>query len=87
MIFLGFGQSTRMAIGQVLIQEYSEDEYRGRVASIWFMQFGMVQFGTFFVGLLASAIGPQLAIGGMAVVLVIAMALSSVVVTSVRNLD
>ena len=87
MIFLGFGQSTRMAIGQVLIQEYSEDEYRGRVASIWFMQFGMVQFGTFFVGLLASAIGPQLAIGGMAVVLVIAMALSSVFVTSVRNLD
>ena len=87
MIVLGFAQASRMAIGQVLIQEYSEDEYRGRVASIWFMEFGIVQFGTFLVGLLAEAVGPQLAIGGMAVMLLTSMGLASLFMPSVRDLD
>ena len=71
----------------MLIQEYSEDEYRGRVASIWFMEFGIVQFGTFLVGLLAEAVGPQLAIGGMAVMLLTSMGLASLFMPSVRDLD
>ena len=87
MVFLGFAQSSRMAIGQVLIQEYSEDEYRGRVASIWFMEFGIVQFGTFLVGLLAQAFGPQLAIGGMALGLMAAMGLAFLFMPSIRNLE
>src|SRR5262249_25891209 len=46
-VVLGFGQAGRMAIGQTLIQPYASDEYRGRVVSVWFMEFGLVQFGTF----------------------------------------
>jgi MFS family permease len=87
MVVIGAGQSGRMAIGQVLIQSYSEEEYRGRVQSVWFMQFSMVQFGTFIVGILAEAFGPQLAIGGMAAFLVVAMVLVATFVPTMRRLE
>lgn len=87
MVVLGFAQASRMAIGQVLIQEYSEEEYRGRVASVWFMEFGLVQFGTFVVGILAAAFGPQLAIGGLAALLVLAMALMAIFSPTIRDLE
>ena len=87
MIVIGAAQAGRMAIGQVLIQSYSEEEYRGRVQSVWFMQFSMVQFGTFVVGILAEAFGPQLAIGGMAAFLVVAMLLVGVFVPTMRRLE
>ncbi|MGE3856571.1 MAG: MFS transporter [Dehalococcoidia bacterium] len=87
MIVLGFAQACRQAVGQVLIQEYSEDEYRGRVASVWFMEFGLVQFGTFAVGVLASIAGPQLAIGGLAAVLLLTMATVAVTSPTMRNLQ
>lgn len=86
MLIIGAGQSTRMALGQVLIQTYSEEQYRGRVMSVWFMEFGLVQFGTFFVGILAELVGPQWAIGGMAAILVAVMALIAVRVPRMREL-
>src|SRR6185295_16720006 len=73
MLLIGAGQSGRMATGQVLIQSYAADEYRGRVSAVWFMQFSLVQLGTFVVGTLAEFVGIQFAIGGMAVLLVVAM--------------
>ena len=47
MMVVGVAQAGRQAIGQVLIQTYAEDEFRGRVTAVWFMQFSLVQFGTF----------------------------------------
>lgn len=87
MVVIGAAQAGRMAIGQVLIQSYSDEEYRGRVQSVWFMQFSMVQFGTFVVGILAEAFGPQLAIGGMAAFLVVAMLLVGAFVPTMRRLE
>jgi len=87
MVLIGAAQAGRMAIGQVLIQSYSAEEYRGRVQSVWFMQFSLVQFGTFFVSLLAVVFGPQIAIGGLAALLVVAMAMIAVFLPSMRNLD
>lgn len=71
LIVVGLGQSGRMSLGNVLIQSYSADEYRGRVMSIYMMEFGVTMIGTFFVGMLAAWIGVQWAIGGTAVWLVI----------------
>jgi hypothetical protein len=76
-----------MSIGQVLIQSYSEPEYRGRVMSVWMMQFYLVQFGTFFVGIFAELIGPQLAIGGLAAGMVLSMGLIYAFVPTIRDLD
>ena len=87
MVVLGFGQAGRQAMGQVLIQEYAEDEYRGRVVAVLFMEFGLVQFGTFFVGLLAQVVGPRIALGGLAALLVVSMALVAAFVPRMRNLD
>ncbi len=87
MVLIGAAQAGRMAIGQVLIQTYSAEEYRGRVQSVWFMQFSLVQFGTFLVSILAEAVGPQLAIGGLAALLVVAMGLIAIFLPSMRRLE
>jgi MFS family permease len=87
MVLIGAGQSGRMAIGQVLIQSYASDEYRGRVSAVWFMQFSLVQFGTFIVGTLAEFVGIQLAIGGLAVLLVVAMGAVTVFMPRMRQLE
>lgn len=86
MIFIGVGQASRMAIGQTLIQTYADPEYRGRVMSVWFMQFALVQFGTFIVGMLAEVVGPQIAIGGLAACMVVAMACLALFVRPIRTL-
>ncbi len=71
LIVVGLGQSGRMSLSNVLVQSYSEDDYRGRVMSIYMMEFGLTMIGTFAVGLLAALIGPQWAIGGTAAWLVV----------------
>ena len=76
-----------MAIGQVLIQTYAEEQYRGRVMSVWFMQFALVQVGTFLIGILAEHTGPQIALGGAAALLVLAMTLVGLLVPSMRRLQ
>lgn len=87
MLIIGAGQTGRMALGQVLIQSYSEEQYRGRVMSVWFMEFGLVQFGTFIVGFLAEWFGPQWAIGGLAGLLVVAIAYLAVFGKRMKALD
>ncbi|MSP21769.1 MAG: MFS transporter [Dehalococcoidia bacterium] len=87
MVFIGIGQSTRMALSNVLVQSYADDHYRGRVMSIYMMEMSLVQIGTFFVGLLAAAIGIQWALGLMSAFLV-ALALGTYAFSSrMRNLD
>ena len=71
LVVVGLGQSGRMSLSNVLVQSYSEDEYRGRVMSIYMMEFGLTMIGTFLVGLLAATIGPQWAIGLTAAWLVV----------------
>ena len=87
MLVIGAGQAGRMSMGQILIQSYSAPEFRGRAMSVWMMQFYLVQFGTFFVGLLAEFVGPQLAIGGLAFGMVISMVLLWFYLPTIRNLD
>ena len=71
LVVVGLGQSGRMSLSNVLVQAYSEDEYRGRVMSIYMMEFGLTLIGTFLVSLLAAVIGPQWAIGITAAWLVV----------------
>lgn len=86
-VFIGLGQTARMALSNTLLQYYSTDEYRGRVMSIYMMEFGLSSFGTFGAGLLAESIGVQWAVGGFAMVLVLLMILALVFVPRLRRLD
>ena len=75
MVFIGLGQTFRMSLGQVLVQTYVKDEYRGRAMSVFMMQMNIVALGAFGVGLLAARIGPQAALGGLSAVLLVITAL------------
>ena len=86
-VFVGLGQTGRMTLGNTLLQYYVADEYRGRVMSIYMMEFGLMSFGTFTAGLLTEAVGVQWALGGFAMVLVFLSILVMVFVPQLRKLD
>ncbi len=86
-IFIGLGQTGRMSLSNSLLQYYTPDEYRGRVLSIYLMEFGLASFGTFVAGLLSEALGVQWAIGGFAAVLVFLSILALTFVSRLRKLD
>ncbi|MFN8638270.1 MAG: MFS transporter [Dehalococcoidia bacterium] len=86
MVFIGIGQSTRMALSNVLVQSYTDDQYRGRVMSIYMMEMSLVQISTYFVGLAADVVGIQWALGATSALLVV-LALGTYVTSSkFRNL-
>ena len=85
--FVGLGQTARMALSNTLVQYYVASEYRGRVMSIYMMQFGRMGIGAFIAGLLAEDIGVQWAVGGFAMVLAFVSLLALVFVPQIRKLD
>lgn len=87
MVFIGVGQSVRMALSNVLVQAYTEPAYRGRVMSIYMMEMNLVQIGTFGVGLLAQAIGVQMALGLTSLTLVALSVGALLFVPKMRHLD
>jgi MFS family permease len=84
-IVVGFGTTARWSLSSVLIQAYTNDEYRGRVSSVYNLSWGVTSFSAFFIGLMADEIGPQWAIGGTGVLLV-AIAAPLMVRSTIRDL-
>ena len=70
-VVIGIGHAGRMSLSTVLLQTYVDREYRGRVLSIYMMEFGLVALGVFAVGTIAEVVGLQLAIGGAAAILLV----------------
>ena len=87
MLFIGAGNAMRMMLSNTLLQSYSADNYRGRVMSVYSMEHGLVGFAGFLAALLAGVIGVQWAVGGMAILLLIATILILMFVRRVRTLD
>jgi MFS family permease len=86
-IFIGFGSSGQMALGNSLIQYYSDITYRGRVMSFTTLGFGFSTLGAFFAGILAEGIGVQWAVGSLSILLVIVVMFFLVKFPSLRRLD
>ena len=86
-LIVGLGQTARMTLGNTLLQYYVEDEYRGRVMSLYMMEFGLTSFAVFFTGIMADQIGIQWSVGGLAILLVILCVLVLAFVPRIRNLD
>ncbi|RLC65714.1 MAG: hypothetical protein DRH97_07670 [Chloroflexi bacterium] len=84
---VGLGDTARMTLGTTLLQYYTEEEYRGRVMSIFVMQFGLMGFGAFGAGLMTEVVGVQWAVGGLAAVLVPVTILVIAFVPHLRRLD
>jgi MFS family permease len=86
-VFVGLGQTGRMTLGNTLLQYYVEDEYRGRVMSIYMMEFGLVSFGAFAAGVLSESLGVQWVVGGFAIALAFLTVLTVLFVPRIRKLD
>ena len=87
MLFIGVGQAVRMALSNVLVQAYTEDQYRGRVMSIYMMEMSLVQVGVFGVGVAAEVIGIQWALGLCSAMLVVLSIATIALVPRMRDLD
>jgi MFS family permease len=87
MVIIGVGQAGRMSLGNVLLQSYTDREYRGRVMSVYLLEFSLTSFATFFVGVLANFLGVQMAIGATAVGLVGFIVLTLLFLPRMRRLD
>ena len=69
MALLGLGDSGRRSLNQALIMEEVEERYRGRVMSVYMMNFGLMPLGMLPTGLVADWLGGQVAIGILAFLL------------------
>ena len=87
MVVIGVGQTMRMTLASTLLMYYVEDEYRGRVMSIYMMEFGLTSLSVFFAAIMADVIGIQWSIGGMAMVLIVCTILFLIFVPRIRRLD
>ena len=84
---VGLGQAGRMSLSNILIQSHVEDAYRGRVMALYMMEFSLMSVSVFLVGILASEIGPQLAVGLSAVGLLLLVSFLLLFSPRYRGLD
>ena len=71
MILVGLGDAGRRTINMGLIMEVVEDQYRGRVMSVFMMNFGLMPLGVLPAGMIADLLGGQMAIGLLGVLLIL----------------
>ena len=76
MIILGLGDACRRGLNQALIMEESEDAFRGRVMSVFMMNFGLMPLAVLPAGIAADHFGAQSAVGAMSILL---LAISAIV--------
>ncbi len=83
MLPLGLGDAGRRTLNQSLIMEEVEDRYRGRVMSVFMLNFGLMPLGTLPASSLAEIIGAEAVIGILAIAL---LAFSAIVLLTQRRL-
>ncbi len=83
---VGFGQSARMSLSNVLIQSHVDDDFRGRVMSIYMLEMAFLGVSIYPISVLADIFGVQWAVGASACGL-IALVLVLFCVPSYRDLD
>ena len=86
MMVIGLGQAGRMSLSNILLMSYTAPQLQGRVMSVYMMEFSLVSFGTFLVGVLAEMVGVQWAIGTTAVSLIVIATVGLLFVPRVRRL-
>jgi MFS family permease len=71
MVLLGLGDSVRQTLNQIIIMEKVEDEYRGRVMSIFMLIFALMPLGVLPASLIAQLVNGQFAVGLMGFLLIV----------------
>ena len=87
MIIMGLGEATRWTISMTLIMENVDDRYRGRVSSVFMMNFGLMPLAVLPAGYAIEYFGGQATIGFLAGLLAVIATIVLVTQKQVRNLD
>ena len=87
MALLGLGETGRRTLNQALILEEVEDRYSGRVMSVFMMTYGLTPLGVLPTGAVAEALGGQVTVGILAVLLLAATATLTVTQKGLRNIS
>ncbi len=84
---VGIGSTLTMTITNTMVQYLVDDNHRGRVMSLFIMQFGLSSIGNFLSGFIAQEYGVQWAVGSYAVALVLLSGLALAFLPQLRKLD
>ena len=71
MIPLGLGESGRWSLNQALVMEGTEDRFRGRVASIFSLTWGLIPLGALPYGVMIDLVGGRMAVGVLSGMLIL----------------
>ena len=84
-VIIGLGDAGRRALNQALIMEQVENEYRGRVMSVFMMNFGLIPLSVIPAGAVAEWQGVQISIGILAVILLVVSSIALVTQKQLRQ--
>ncbi len=87
MLAIGIGQAGRMSLGNVLLQSYTEPSYRGRVTSIYMLEFSITSLMVFTLGVVGNIVGIQLALGASFTIMVLIVLATMIFSPRARNLQ
>ena len=87
MVLLGLGDSGRRTVLMALIMEEVEDRYRGRVMSVFMMNFGLMPLGALPAAAMAQIVGGREAVGLLAVLLIAATLVVLITQRRLRQMD
>ena len=87
MVLLGLGDAGQRTLNQVLIMEEVEQQYRGRVMSVFMINFGLIPLGVLPAGAAVKALGGQGVAGILAVLLLAATTVLLVTQRRLRQLN
>ena len=87
MLLMGLGDAGRRTINMGLIMEVSDNRYRGRVMSVFMMNFGLMPLSVLPAGLAADIIGERAVMGILGIGLIAVAACILVTQKRLRELD
>ena len=85
-IGIGFGEAIRWALGQALVVEYSDSNYRARMTSLTMMTYGFIPVAALPMGIMVEELGPNISVIGLAVVLLAVAIIFIVASPGIRRL-
>ena len=87
MIFLGISDSIRRTLSMSIMMEKTRPDLRGRVMSIYMLNWGLIPLGALPAGILADIIGAQSTIGILSILLLVASALVLITQKELRTVN
>ena len=87
MVLMGLGEASRWTLTLTLIMEKAEDRFRGRVSSVFMMNFGLMPLSVLPAGIAAEYLGGRATIGIMAAFLAVAATVILITQKRIRELQ